>query len=75
MDTATKTGMDAAKTASKRIVQKIAEATSQLTINKIADKITLVGKERKQNNKMKEMQAVCIPAERRQQIINDLELF
>ena len=75
MDTATKTGMDAAKTASKRIVQKIAEATSELTINKIADKITLVGKERKQNNEMKEMQEVCIPAERRQQIINDLKLF
>ena len=27
MDTATKTGMDAAKTASKRVVQKTAEAT------------------------------------------------
>ena len=75
MDTATKTGMDAAKTASKRIVQKIAEVTSELTINKIVDKITLVGKERKQNNKMKEMQEVCISAERRQQIINDLKLF
>ena len=27
MDTATKTGIDAAKTASKRVVQKTAEAT------------------------------------------------
>ena len=27
MDTATKTGIDAAKTASKRVVQKIREAT------------------------------------------------
>ena len=36
MDTATKTGKEAAKTASKRLVQKIAEATGDLTGNKIA---------------------------------------
>ena len=30
MDTATKTGIDAAKTASKRVVQKSAEATGDL---------------------------------------------
>ena len=34
MDTATKTGMDAAKTASKRAVQKTAEATGDLIGNK-----------------------------------------
>ena len=44
MDTATKTGIDAAKTASKRVVQKTAEATGDLIGNKIADKITSVGK-------------------------------
>ena len=44
MDTATKTGIDAAKTTSKRIVQKTAEATGDLIGNKIADKITLIGK-------------------------------
>ena len=44
MDTATKTGIDAAKTASKRVVQKIAEATGDLIGNTIADKITLIGK-------------------------------
>ena len=38
MDTATKTGMDAAKIASKRVVQKTAEATGDLIGNKIADK-------------------------------------
>ena len=31
MDTATTTGIDAAKTASKRVVQKTAEATGDLT--------------------------------------------
>ena len=44
MDTATKTGMDAAKIASKRVVQKTAEATGYLIGNKIADKITSIGK-------------------------------
>ena len=40
MDTATKTGMDAAKTTSKREVQETAEATGDLIGNKRADKIT-----------------------------------
>ena len=44
IDTATKTGIDAAKTASKRVVQKTAEATGDLIGNKIADEITSVGK-------------------------------
>ena len=44
MDTATKTAIDAAKTASKRVVQKTAEATEDLIGNKIADKITSIGK-------------------------------
>ena len=44
MDTATKTGIDAAKTASKRVVQKTAEATGDLIRNKIADKITSLSK-------------------------------
>ena len=44
MDTATKTGIDAAKTGSERVVQKTAEATGHLIGNKIADKITSIGK-------------------------------
>ena len=44
MDTATKTGMDVPKTASTRVVQKTAEATGHLIGNKIADKITSLGK-------------------------------
>ena len=44
MDTATKTGIDATKTASKRVVQKTAEATGYLIGNKIADEIISVGK-------------------------------
>ena len=49
MGTATKTEIDAAKTSSKRVVQKTVEATVDLIGNKIADKITSVG-----NTKSKE---------------------
>ena len=44
MDTATKTGIDAAKTPSKRVVQKTAKVTRDLIGNKIADKITSIDK-------------------------------
>ena len=44
MDTATKTGIDDAKTASKQVVQKTAEGTGNLIGYKIADKITSVDK-------------------------------
>ena len=53
MDTATKTRIDAAKTTSKRIVQKIAEATGDLIANKIADKITLISKPKEKEKKQK----------------------
>ena len=39
IDTATKTGIDDAKTASKRVVQKTAEAAGDLIGNKIKDKL------------------------------------
>ena len=47
MDKATKTGIDVAKTALKRLVQKTAEATGDLIENKIADQITLIEKPKK----------------------------
>ena len=53
MDTATKTGMDAAKTASKRVVQKAAEATGDLIGNKLADKITSIGKPKEKEKQKK----------------------
>ena len=54
MDTATKTWIDAAKTASERVVQKTAEATGNLIRNKIADKITSAGKTKRKKKKMKD---------------------
>ena len=74
MDTTTKTGMGAAKTPSKRIAQKTAEATWDLIGNKIADKITLLGKT-KNKEKEEERQKIYIPPEKRQEIIDDLRLF
>ena len=44
MDTETKTRIDAAKIASKRVVQKLAKSTRDLNGNKKADKITSAGK-------------------------------
>ena len=73
MDTATKTGIDTAKTASKRVVQKTAEATGDLVGNKIADQITSLGKT-KNKEKEDESQEIYIPPEKRQQIIDDIRL-
>ena len=44
LDSAKKSTIDAIKTASKRAIQKTAEATGDLIVNKIADKITIVSK-------------------------------
>ena len=74
MDTATKTGIDAPKTASKRVAQKTAETTGDLIGNKIADKIISIGKP-KEKEKPKEIEEIYIPPEKRQQIIDDLKLF
>ena len=70
IDTATKTGIDTAKTASKREIQKTTEAASDLIGNKIADKITSLGKT-KSKEKEDERQQIYIPPEKRQQIIDD----
>ena len=74
IDTATKTGTDAAKTALKRVVRKTAEATGDLIGNKIADKINSIGKT-KCKEKQDERQEIYIPPEKIQKIINDLRLF
>ena len=71
MDTANKTGTYAAKTVSKRVVQKAEEATGDLIGNKIADKITSIAKP-KEKEKTTEIEKIYIPPEKRQQIIDDL---
>lgn len=74
MDTATKTGktvgMDAAKTAPKRVVKKTAEARGVLIGNKMADKITSAGKPKnkgkEEDNETNKTQEIWIPPEERQ---------
>ena len=59
IDTATKTGIAAAKTVSKRVVQKTTEATEDLIGNKIFDKITsLGGKKKKLKKNMKDKKSI-----------------
>ena len=74
IDTETKTGTDVTKTATKKVVQKTAEATEDLIGNKIADKITSIGKW-KEKEKTKNTEEIYISPEKRQQIIDDLKLF
>ena len=69
-----KQGTEFAITAGKRIVQKSAEATGDLIGNKVADKITPLGKSKNKEKETNE-EEIIIPPEKRQQIINDLRLF
>ena len=81
VDTAKKSATDAIKTASKRAIQKTAEATGDSVGNKIADKITSASK-KSHNEEIKSNEANNeIPKERyispkeRQQIIDELRLI
>ena len=49
IDTTKKSATDAIKTASERTIQKTAEATGDLIVNKIADKITSISKKSTKN--------------------------
>ena len=63
MDTPTKTGIDAAKTASKRVLQKTSEATTYLIRNTIVDKISSIGKPK--GKETKKTEKTSIPPEKR----------
>ena len=74
LDSAKKSTADAIKTASKRAIQKTAEATGGL----IVDKITSVTKKPSNNNEDVELKTYrkrYISPEERQQIINELRLI
>ena len=78
VDTAKKSATDAIKTASKRAIQKTAEAAGDLIGNKIADKITSISK-KKSDNKDDDVELTTpekryISPEERQQIIDELRL-
>ena len=83
LDSAEKSTTDAIKTASKRAIQKAAEATDDLIGNKIADKITSASKksstEHSKNDDANTEIAVprkkYISREERRQIIDELRLL
>ena len=85
LDSTKKSTTDAMKIASKRAIQKTAEATGDLISNKIADKITSVSKKKStkelhNNDEIKEDVEIttpkkrCVSPEERQQIIKELRL-
>ena len=71
MDTATKAGIDSAKTTSKRVVQKTAEATGDLI--QIKYPINLIYWANQKTPK--KVEEIYIPPEKRQQVIDGLKLF
>ena len=72
VDNATKTRLDAAKTASKRDLQKTAEYLGYLIGNNRADKTASISKSK---GKTKVIEEMYIPPAKRKQIIDDLKLF
>ena len=84
LDSAKRSTTDAIKTASKRAIQKTAEATWDLIGNKIADKISVSKKKPNNNNnnnnnnnedvELTTHKKRYISPEERQQIINELRL-
>ena len=62
------------KTASKRVIQKTAEATGDLIGNKIADKITLIDKPKEKGTKKKNRRNLY-STRKKKQVIDDLRLF
>ena len=73
-DTAKKSTTDATKTASKRSIQKTAEATGDLICNKIKDKITSVSKNNEANDESEVSKKRFTSPEERQQTIDELRL-
>ena len=79
LDHAKQFATDALKIASKRVIQKTAEATGNLIGNKISDKITRVSKSSPQNNSVTNDEEILkeryISPELRQKIIDGLRLI
>ena len=70
MDTATKTRLDALKTASKNVVYKLAEVTREFRRNKVADKIVKPKSSAAENSR--NVESIIIPSEKREEILNEL---
>ena len=75
INTVIKTGTDATKTASKRTVQKTAEAARYLIGNKITSVGQSKNKEKEEKDETNETEKIYIPPDKRQKFIDDLRLF
>ena len=78
LDSAKTSTIDVIKTASKRAIQKTAEATGDLIENKIADKITNPSKKSSkglQDDEKEIPKERYVSPEKRQQVINELRLY
>ena len=70
MDTARRTGLDAAITASKKLVHKTPEATGELIRNKIAKKVVEPKSAPDENSR--NIKETNISPEKRQEILHEL---
>ena len=70
-----KEGINFAKTAAKRIVQKTTENSGDKIGDLLANKITSLGNKPNFDEKYEQPEEVIIPPEKRQQIIDGLKLF
>ena len=65
------TGLDALKTASKKVVHKAAEATDEFIRNKIEDTVGKLNKDK--TLKTNPVEEIIIPPEKREEILNKLK--
>ena len=70
LDTATETGIDALKTATKKVTHKAAEAAPELIAKKIADKI--VKPKPVPNMNLRNVGEIVTPPEKKEEILNEL---
>ena len=72
------TGLDASKTASKKVVHKAAEATGEFIENKIADALSKLNNDKIVKEKpvvdenSRNFEEITIPPEKREEILNEL---
>ena len=69
-NTATKTGLDAAKTDSKKVVHKTTEATGKFIWNKIAEKVVQPRPVSRTNSRY--AQEIIIPLQKREEIFENI---
>ena len=70
MDAATKTGLNALKSATEKAVHKAAEATGEFIRNKIADKIVNAKPVSEKNSR--NVEEIIIPSEKTKETLNEL---